>query len=132
MISHCGSSLPHEACGLLAGTGNTVSHVYEMTNSEPSPVSYLMDPAEQFTALKYMRRKGLRLLGIYHSHPQSQAYPSPKDVSLAFYDDAVYIIVSLIERDNPEVRAFTIVNGDVDRVDIDVLSEGPAGSQDSP
>lgn len=124
MIAHCRTCHPDEACGMLAGRDDRITHIYEMTNSEPSPVSYLMDPGEQFRTMKEMREKGLKLAGIYHSHPHSPAYPSPKDVGLAFYEEAVYVIVSLAEEDNPVVNAFRIVEGKVEEVPVEVDRSG--------
>src|SRR4030042_7068767 len=85
VIAHCRSAYPIEACGLLAGTTNRAEKMYAMTNVEPSNVSYMMDPGEQFKAMKEMRANGNRMVAIFHSHPHSPAYPSPRDVSLAFY-----------------------------------------------
>jgi len=113
ILSHGRSAYPDEACGILAGEGNEVSAIYEATNVESSPVSYLMDPQEQFRIMKEIRNNGMRMVAIYHSHPVSPPYPSPTDVKLAFYSDAAYIIVSLLDRDNPEVKAFEIVEGKV-------------------
>jgi [CysO sulfur-carrier protein]-S-L-cysteine hydrolase len=119
IISHCRSVYPNEACGILAGEGGTVRKIYEMTNAEPSPVSYFMDPKELFVAMKDMRKEGLRMVAIYHSHPGSPAYPSAKDVSLAFYPDSFYMIVGLSDKKKPEARAFEIVEGNVREVGIE-------------
>jgi proteasome lid subunit RPN8/RPN11 len=118
VISHCKSVYPNEACGLLAGKGDTAEKIHKMTNIEKSNVSYMLDPEEQFRAMKEMRNNGHKMLAIYHSHPHSQAYPSPKDISLAFYSDPVYLIVGLTDKDRPEVRAFEILEGDVREVQI--------------
>jgi len=118
VISHCKAIYPNEACGLLAGKGDTAEQIYNMTNIEKSNVSYMMDPEEQFRAMKEMRNNGHKMLAIYHSHPHSQAYPSPKDITLAFYSDPVYLIVGLANKDRPEVRAFEILEGDVREVQI--------------
>jgi len=118
VISHCKSVYPNEACGLLAGKEDIPEKIYKMTNIEKSGVSYMMDPEEQFRVMKEMRNNGHKMLAIYHSHPHSQAYPSPKDVSLAFYSDQIYIIVGLTDKDRPEVRAFEILEGDVREVQI--------------
>ena len=118
MLMHCRATLPNEACGILAGPGSLPTHLYETKNVEPTPVSYLMDPIEQFRIMKDMRDKGLRMIGIYHSHPQSPAYPSPRDILLAFYDEAAYIIVSLIDREDPDIRAFRIVESFVSELTI--------------
>lgn len=113
MIAHCREGYPYEACGILAGKDTEITAIYKMTNVERSPVSYLLDPNEQFRVMKEMRDKGLSMLGIFHSHPSSPPYPSSKDVSLAFYEDALYVIVSLMNHE-PVVKAFTIREGTVE------------------
>lgn len=121
MVMHCKACYPNEACGILAGTGNRVTKVCPMPNTEPSPVSYFMDPGEQFGLMKELRQEGLSMLAIFHSHPQSPAYPSAKDVSLAFYDDVVYVIVGLTDPESPEIRAYTIVDGAVEYALFDIV-----------
>lgn len=115
MIAHCRAGYPNEACGILAGCGGRVSRIYAMSNAESSPVSYLMDPGEQFAVMKDMRENKLSMMAIFHSHPASAAYPSAKDVSLAFYDDCVYVIVGLTGG-KPDVKAFHIRGGEVREV----------------
>jgi [CysO sulfur-carrier protein]-S-L-cysteine hydrolase len=111
IISHCKSVYPKEACGILAGKNDVIERVYEMTNIENSTVSYLMEPKEQFRVMKEMRNHGEKMIAIYHSHPHSSAYPSNKDVNLASYPDSAYIIVSLADKEKPEIRAFEINEG---------------------
>jgi len=118
VMTHCKEAYPNEACGILSGIGNTVLNVYVMTNAEPSPVSYFMEPQEQFRVMKAMREEGQRMVAIFHSHPHSPAYPSAKDVNLAFYSDAVYVIIGLSNVASPEVRAFSIIDGDVTEVSV--------------
>ena len=108
MIEDSKKRLPHEACGLLAGRSDRAATCCSMVNTDQSPVSYLMDPKEQFQIFKEIRARGERMLGIYHSHVASQAYPSAKDVDLAFYPDVHYVIVSLENRERPVARAFRI------------------------
>ncbi|HET6516353.1 MAG TPA: M67 family metallopeptidase [Thermodesulfovibrionales bacterium] len=117
MIAHCRRGYPNESCGILAGKGNKVSALYPMTNIENSPVSYLMDPSEQFKAMKDMREKDLAMVAIFHSHPASAPFPSNKDVSLAYYDDCDYVIVSLAE-DMAVVKGFLIKEARVEEVAI--------------
>jgi len=121
VITHCRASYPNEACGILSGTGNTVRNVYAMTNAEPSPVSYFMEPQEQFRVMKAMREEGQRMVAIFHSHPHSPAYPSAKDVNLAFYSDAVYVIIGLAHVTSPEIRAFTIIEGEITEVSVHTI-----------
>jgi proteasome lid subunit RPN8/RPN11 len=116
--THCRSLYPHEACGLLAGKGRVVDRIYRMTNIEHSNVSYLMDPAEQFMVMKEMRREGREMVAIYHSHPHSAAYPSARDVELAFYQDSVYVIAGFLSEERLEIRAFEIVDNKVKEIEI--------------
>lgn len=91
--------------------------IYPMGNTEGSPVSYLMDASEQFRVMKDIREQGLAMVAIFHSHPASRAYPSPKDVSLAFYEDAAYVIVGLAGKE-PEVKAFSIREQEIREIGI--------------
>jgi len=117
MVTYCREGYPNEACGILAGRGGEVSRLFKMRNVESSPVSYLMDSKEQFEVMKQVRDDGLSIVALFHSHPASPAYPSAKDVALAFYEDSGYVIVSLSERE-PMVKAFSIINGVVEEIEI--------------
>lgn len=124
MVSYCMEGYPNEACGILAGKDGVVSNIYRMKNIENSPVSYMMDPSEQFKVMREMRSEGLLMLAIFHSHPGASAYPSAKDVNLAFYDDVVYIIISLAEN-VPVVKGFLIREGRIEEVNIVTESASP-------
>ena len=122
MIEQALAEYPNECCGLLAGLpaacvparqgpagkDGRVAQIYKMTNTQHSPINYLMDPREQFVAFKEMRAKGLSLLAIYHSHPHTQAYPSKTDVRLAYYPEAAYLILSLEDKAKPVLNAYRI------------------------
>ncbi len=123
IYKHCDREYPNEACGILAGHNGAVEKIYSMKNAEASPSFYVMEPQEQFSVMKEMRRDGLDLVGIYHSHTGSQAYPSATDVSLAYYPEAVYLIVTLLDRENPASRGFTIINGTIREVPVTVVPE---------
>jgi len=121
MIAHCRAGYPNEACGILAGNGREVARLYRMKNADASPVSYLMDSQEQFRAMKSMREEKLSIVALFHSHPDSAAYPSAKDVQLAFYEDSAYVIVSLTGG-VPSAKAFFIRNGAVEEITINRIS----------
>ena len=120
VISHCQEIYSKEASGILAGKEGVVQKVYRMKNIENSPVSYTLDSEEQFSFMKEIREKGLDLTAIYHSHPDLDAYPSPKDIQLAFYSESVYVIVGISEREST-IRAFSIREENVDEVEIKVI-----------
>ena len=106
MIEHALRELPNECCGVLLGREAAIERLVPMRSTPPAPDTYFMDPEQQIDVFSDMERRGEQLLGIYHSHPCGPAHPSGMDLQLAFHRDAVYIIVSLHNRDAPEVRAF--------------------------
>jgi proteasome lid subunit RPN8/RPN11 len=111
LIEHARSDFPYEVCGLLAGIGGRLTRHYRIPNAARSMTFYNMDARELLAAMNDMDDNEWDLLGIYHSHTHTEAYPSATDVELAFYADAVYLIVSLQDRERPVVRAFDIVDG---------------------
>ena len=111
-----------ECCGLLAGRNGMVETIYTMTNTHHSPVSYMIDPKEQFSVIKEMRAKEIEMLAIYHSHPHTAAYPSATDVQLAYYPDAVYIILSLQDRARPVVNAYRIIENKITQEALEILA----------
>ena len=108
IVAHCQSRYPKEACGLLAGADGAVAQVYPMTNVDDSPIGYAMDPKEQLQVEKQMRQRQQRLIGIYHSHTASAAYPSSVDVRLAISPELSYVLVSLKDRGRPELHSYRI------------------------
>ena len=129
IIDHCRKGLPNESCGMLGGKDNRVEKVYCMTNAKPGPDYYEMDPEEQFRVMKNIRDAGLQLIGLFHSHPYGQAYPSSVDVAQAYwpgtelpnYPDAVYMIVSFMDPAKPAARGFSIEEGKVNEVPVTVI-----------
>ncbi len=122
MIAHAKAGYPNEACGILGGKqAGELSHFYAMSNMDLSAISYFMDPKEQLQVFKKMRNDSLEMRGIFHSHVASEAYPSQKDVRLAFYPDVSYLIVSLSDLENPVLRSFKIVDEKVTEEEIKIM-----------
>ena len=119
MLAHAEKELPNEACGLLGGTldenGKTVSEVYLLTNIDASNEHFSMDPKEQLAAVKDMRSKGITLLGNWHSHPESPSRPSDEDKRLAHDSKASYMILSLMNREEPVLNSFHISGTDSEK-----------------
>jgi [CysO sulfur-carrier protein]-S-L-cysteine hydrolase len=120
IIEQARSEHPNEACGLLGGTNGEATRLFQMANAERSPVIYRMEPAEQLRVFNEIDEEGLDLVGIYHSHTRSPAYPSSTDVSLAYYPEAVYLIVSLADMEKPDLRGFRIQDGKVTEIDLEL------------
>ncbi len=113
MITHAQEGFPLEVCGILGGIYDTVSANYRMTNTDASNEHFMMDPREQFAVVKDLRAKGLTMLAIYHSHPETPARPSKEDIRLALTPDVSYLIISLANADKPEVNSYKISAGNV-------------------
>jgi proteasome lid subunit RPN8/RPN11 len=122
MVAHAVEGLPNEACGLLAGTDGRVERFFPMANADRSHLTYSLDPKEHIRVEEEIWENGWSVVGIFHSHTSSQAFPSSTDRSRAGgYPDAAYLIVSLADRSNPSLRAFTIHRGDVEEQEVKIL-----------
>ena len=112
ILAHAKKELPNEACGLIAGEidGNDkiIRKVYLLTNIDKSNEHFSLDPKEQLAAIKDMRANGLVPLGNWHSHPESPSRPSDEDKRLAYDSSASYLILSLMDSENPVLNSFKI------------------------
>jgi len=116
MVAHCFDGLPLEACGLLAGTVTgpdaQASVCYPTANLAASARVYTVDPKGLLRADRDAEARGLSVLGVFHSHTHTAAYPSPTDVAQAPDPDWHYVLVSLADG-APVVRSYRIVAGRV-------------------
>ena len=149
VVAHARELDPFECCGFLAGTNNTVTRVYRIKNvvsldgaaqaasfddakvehlsrlspEERAEIAFIMDAQEMFQAVKDMRKQGLTLQVVYHSHPHDPARPSITDIKIANEWEEnwsrlnlalpVYMLVSLMDKARPDVRGYWIKNGSV-------------------
>jgi proteasome lid subunit RPN8/RPN11 len=114
------SAAPNEGCGVLvaaavAEDGGVPSRFVGMRNVAASPYRYLMDPMEQLELLEEIDENEEVVWGIVHSHVESPPYPSPTDIGLAAFPEAIYLLASFAV-EPPELRAWTIVDGAVNEV----------------
>ncbi len=115
---HASTDLPRECCGLLAGRDGVITRAFGATNVAADPAkSYEIATGELFRLMREIRAAGLALMGIYHSHPNSNNEPSPRDIERAYYPDAAYFILSPLVNAKP-TRAFSIRDGRVDELQI--------------
>ena len=120
VIAHARAEAPNECCGMIAARDGVASGVHRTRNIHASPLRYEMDPTEQLRVLSAIEDGGLELGAIYHSHTRSDPVPSPTDVNLAkFWPEPLYVIVGLAG-DEPEVRAWRIVDGSYSQADLEV------------
>jgi proteasome lid subunit RPN8/RPN11 len=117
IVAHARADAPNECCGMIASNNGEAVKVYRADNSAASPLRYEIDGREQYRIQMEIDDAGLELGAIYHSHTRSEPYPSQTDINLAFYPDALYVIVGLAG-DEPDVRAFKIRDGQVAEADL--------------
>ncbi len=110
LVEHAWSDFPYEVCGLLGRRDDGSFVHWRIENAERSMTYYVMDPKQLLRAMREIEDEGWELV-IYHSHTHTRAYPSETDIRLAAYPEATYAIVTLQDRDAPDVRAFRIVDG---------------------
>jgi len=117
---------PAECCGLIGGAGERASRLYPMRNvAANAHVAYEAAPEDLFAAQRQMRESGEQLLAIYHSHPRAtEPQPSETDVRLAYYPQAIYLIIGLAGQ-QAVMRAFRISEAESrwDEVEYAVIDE---------
>jgi proteasome lid subunit RPN8/RPN11 len=127
----CGKLLEHarrqphrECCGILAGQGGVVTQASPAKNVAADPVrNYEIAPNEIVRLMGEFRERRLEFLGVYHSHPYwlDPNEPSPKDIALACYFEAIHFIVTPRPYATAPVRAFSIRDGRATELEIQFL-----------
>jgi [CysO sulfur-carrier protein]-S-L-cysteine hydrolase len=130
LVAHARAGYPNEACGLISGTapaaeGGAALAFHPTRNRAASPLRYEIEPDDLLRVSLAIDDADQVIWGIVHSHVRSPARPSPTDVGLAFYPDALHVLVSLAEAEaDPasgaeSVRAWRIVDRAVFEVALD-------------
>ncbi len=124
IVAHARGEYPNEACGLIVGSaaaaaGGQALRFEATRNKAASPYRYEIDPDDLYRLTVSTDDADEVFWGIVHSHTHSPAVPSPTDVGLAFYPDALYLLVTLADDEadaatgEPGVRAWRILDGEV-------------------
>lgn len=124
MVAHCIAALPLEGCGLLVGDPDTslVADAVGMCNAADSALVYALDPKEHLAVDRAATARGLEVIGGFHSHTHTDAWPSPTDVAAAVDPTWHWIVVSL-RRADPVVRSFRIVGERIDEEPVQITEE---------
>src|SRR5687767_535682 len=114
MVGHCYDGLPLEACGLIAGDPQSAKATicYPTDNVAASSRVYTVDPKQHLRADRDAEDRGLEVIGVFHSHTHTDAYPSPTDVEQAPDPGWHYVLVSLRD-EAPMTRSYRIVEGKI-------------------
>jgi proteasome lid subunit RPN8/RPN11 len=127
IVDHARGAAPAECCGLLIGSPEAIVDAVRARNLSADPNRFLLDPRDHIAARRAARARGLAVVGFYHSHPHSPAYPSPTDIAEAAYPESVQMIVSL-ETGAPCIRLFRIAAGAVDSVGCEVSDDAASAA----
>jgi len=107
---------------LLAGRDGVITHAFPATNvAEDLARSYEIAPKDTIRLMREMRIPGLEFLGIYHSHPNGENVPSPRDIEMAYYSEEAYFIISPLPDAPRPVRAFSIRDGRTSELKIEIV-----------
>jgi proteasome lid subunit RPN8/RPN11 len=122
LIDHARAEYPNEMCGVIVGdrpaSGGGRPLRWEATrNRAASPLRYEIHPDDLLRLTIETEDAGEEFWAIVHSHTHSPARPSQTDVGLAFYPDAIFLLVSLAE-DEPAAAAWRIVEGQIHPVEL--------------
>ena len=107
VLAHARAELPNECCGLLGGSGGWAITHFPLVNELGSPTAYRSEPRSMLAAMKAMRRDGLELVAIYHSHPASAPVPSQRDRAENEYGEVAHLLVGFVGR-VPEIGVWRI------------------------
>lgn len=122
MFKHAGWAYPEEACGLVAFDELGVPKLTAcLTNADQSADRFTIAPAEQFGAITLAEAHGLSIGAVFHSHPQSDAYPSSEDISGGGDPEWLHFIVGPVAGTRPLLRAFRIEGEKVTEVKVTIL-----------
>lgn len=118
ILEHLIKELPHEGCGVLIGEflGNfpykdaSALYFIPTENNKKSALAYEIAPKDLLKADDFAREKGVDIIGVVHSHTNSDPYPSVTDIEFAVDPSWYYVIVSF-RFSKPTMRAYRIING---------------------
>jgi [CysO sulfur-carrier protein]-S-L-cysteine hydrolase len=122
LIDHARIEYPNEMCGIIVGDraaadGGRPLRWEPTRNRAASPLRYEIHPDDLLRLTIETEDAGHEFWAIAHSHTHSPARPSPTDVGLAFYPDAIYLLVSLADAE-PAVATWRIVGGEIHPVEL--------------
>lgn len=121
IVAHARAAAPDECCGMLIGGAHGVESSASARNiADPPRTRFLIDPKDHLDALRAARRRGLDVIGFYHSHPHSAAVPSATDIAEADYPDSLHLIVGL-GSEPPDVRVYRLASGAFQAVPVVVV-----------
>jgi proteasome lid subunit RPN8/RPN11 len=122
IAAHARREAPNECCGLLVGAGDLIDEAVATRNLLTHPSRYQIDPEEHIGLNRRLRGTARAVVGAYHSHPRTEAIPSPRDIAEAHYPEFVWLIVSLAG-DRPQFGAYRITESEAIPMTLSLVTE---------
>ncbi len=95
-------ALPNESCAFLLGRNDKVVKILPLRNSDESPITFSIEPAELLYAYNLAESKGMEVIAIFHSHP-AKPRPSSTDIEYMEVNPVIWVIYSTTES---QMKAF--------------------------
>ena len=112
MLSHAELEYPRECCGVLYGStgtdGKLVISVYESAPNEceeDRDCRFCLDPVELYKSEREFQKRGLEIMGLFHSHPDAPAAPSEEDERYII-PGLLYLIAGVEDGRSVEIRSW--------------------------
>ena len=109
LTDHAENEKPNESCAILFGirdnTDSIVKEVFLTKNTAESPVNFTISNEQLIEGYKIAEEKKMEIVGIFHSHPNSIAYPSETDKKFMIGNPVAWIIYSGISK---EIKSFVL------------------------
>ncbi len=119
MVAHVVAGYPNETCGLLSSKDGQVAKNYPAANAAEHPDDFsIIDPEDLRRIFDDIDTYDGQDYAYYHSHPKSEAYPSPRDIAYARVNKLYYIIFSHQYYPEPPYARVFLINDD------DTVTEG--------
>jgi proteasome lid subunit RPN8/RPN11 len=120
IVAHALRDHPDECCGVIAGRAGVATRMFEMDNAERSPTGFTFDSAEWLRVYREIDDADEELLVVYHSHTATEAYPSRTDIRWSATAGFPYWLLVSTRADHDEIRAYTIDDGQVTELALQV------------
>jgi proteasome lid subunit RPN8/RPN11 len=121
IVAHAGEEAPNECCGLVGGRDGEALSVRRAENLFASPRRFEVGNLPRL--ISEIEDAGEEMVGMYHSHPRSEAYPSQTDINLAWGWPGILWLICSLAGDEPKIRAFSIADSTVDEVELELVGE---------
>jgi len=127
MLDQAHKDHPMETCGIIVGPkgGNQPLRLIPMRNAAQSSTFFTFDPQQQLQTWREMETRNEVPVVIYHSHTESQAYPSRSDIEFAHEPQCHYVIIATDSNYSDKIRSFRIINSSVTEERIHIVKHYP-------